>query len=320
MHWRLQQLWKRIRRKLHWPSALTHAQQPMITPTYEHSGQVTHPDVLDFGQPWQGYRFWMVTTPYPFLDESVENPSILVSHDGENWQPPEGLRNPLVERPTSGFHADPDMFFNPQQQQLWLYFLHTQRHQQQDLLRMCSADGRHWSPPVRILSLPYQTIRSPGLLWYRGEILMLSVNMSGGRILELRRSHNGVQWSQPQPVALTLPGYTPSHLDLLYDAPSALFFMLIQADPLGGGPNRLFLLSSKDPLVWRCGRRPLLSPLDAPSWAAQTLYRSSFSMHPDEHTVELWYAGRSMEHANHIAHLTIARRRWFKLANGPWFA
>ncbi|MEG3638127.1 hypothetical protein [Magnetococcus sp. PR-3] len=320
MHWRLQQLWNRVSRRMHLPSALPHMAQPILTPTYDGSGQVTHPDVLDFVTPWQGYRFWMVTTPYPFLDDQVENPSVLVSHNGEQWQPPPGLRNPLVQTPKQGFHADPDWFYHPQKQQLWLYYLHTERGDQQGLMHMRSQNGVEWSTAERILTLPYQTIRSPAFLFHKDEIWMWSVNISDGRRLEWWRSTDGIHWQDPEPVALTLPGYTPSHVDVVWDAQTNHFFMVIQADPLGGGPNRLFLLRSTDPKRWKCGRRPLLSPFDAPPWAEQTLYRSSFTMANGEDDVHLWYSGRSGRHENRISHQIIARQQWLSKANGPLFS
>jgi hypothetical protein len=75
-------------------------------PTGEASGECTHPSVLDavqiLGKDWNGYRYWMAFTPYPGNDERrfrLENPSIVASHDGEHWQEPEGVRNPLVRPP-----------------------------------------------------------------------------------------------------------------------------------------------------------------------------------------------------------------------------
>ncbi len=70
------------------------------TPTYDGSGQVVHPSVIDFwfefGLPsWGGYRFWMGITPYPDGDNVYENPSLLVSQDGLLWVFPPGIKNPL---------------------------------------------------------------------------------------------------------------------------------------------------------------------------------------------------------------------------------
>nr|CRH07487.1 conserved protein of unknown function [Candidatus Magnetococcus massalia] len=307
MHWRWIRFRQALGRKLHWPSRLAHAPVPLDTPTYDGSGQVTHPDVLDFGSPWQGHRFWMVTTPYPFLDDTLENPSILVSQDGISWQPPVGLTNPLVEAPSTGFHADPDMIWHRQSGELWLYYLHTIRHDRQYLMRLRSADGIHWGEPETILELPYQTIRSPALLQQGDEIWIWTVNMRDGPKLEFRRSHDGVAWQEVEPVVLELPGYNPSHIDLIREGTAGPWHMVMQAEPKRGGPNVLFWLVSEDPHHWRGGRRPLLSPHDAPLWAAQTLYRSSMTLHRDEPFARLWYAGRSPANENRIAYREVPR-------------
>src|SRR5439155_20610297 len=61
---------------------LAHAPNPDTTPTYDGTGQVVEPDVIHVPRGWNGYEYWMAVTPYPCGDESLENPSILVSHDG----------------------------------------------------------------------------------------------------------------------------------------------------------------------------------------------------------------------------------------------
>ena len=37
-------------------------------PTYEESGEVTHPKVIYQNKGINGYKYWMVSTPYPFND------------------------------------------------------------------------------------------------------------------------------------------------------------------------------------------------------------------------------------------------------------
>ena len=38
--------------------------------------QPTYPSVIGFDNKWNGYRFWMVYTPYPEANGEEENPSI----------------------------------------------------------------------------------------------------------------------------------------------------------------------------------------------------------------------------------------------------
>jgi len=64
-------------------------------PSYEGSGEVTHPKVLYFENGYNGYKYWMVNTPYPKNDAYYENPSIVVSNNGIDWIQPKGIKNPV---------------------------------------------------------------------------------------------------------------------------------------------------------------------------------------------------------------------------------
>ena len=119
---------------------LPNAQEPLIIPTYDGSGQVVHPSVIDFLneygiEAWSGYRYWMVLTPYPDSQEQFENPSLYASHDGFTWVVPRNISNPLITAShvgNKGFLFDPDMIYNPDSGQLWIYF----RFANADVLKM----------------------------------------------------------------------------------------------------------------------------------------------------------------------------------------
>ena len=80
-------------------SILKNAVCPQHIPTYDGSDQSTHPSVLRFDAPWHGYLYWMAMTPYPYNNDGLEDPSILVSNDAQTWIVPEGLTNPLTPAP-----------------------------------------------------------------------------------------------------------------------------------------------------------------------------------------------------------------------------
>lgn len=82
-------------------------------PTYEESGQTCHPSVLNVGYRWNGYRYWMANTPFPGGAASYENPSIWASNDGINWVVPDGIMNPIINKPigATSFNADSEIYF-----------------------------------------------------------------------------------------------------------------------------------------------------------------------------------------------------------------
>lgn len=67
----------------------------LIIPTYDGSGEATHPKVLYIENGWNGYKWWLGITPYPASNDDYENPCILVSNDGLNFVEFVGCPNPL---------------------------------------------------------------------------------------------------------------------------------------------------------------------------------------------------------------------------------
>lgn len=85
---------------------------PLPVQTYG-AGGVVHPDVIYFPGGRDGYEYWMAYTPYP--PQSLENPSILRSHDGIRWTD-KGISNPVIPGGTPGAwndleNPDPDFIY-----------------------------------------------------------------------------------------------------------------------------------------------------------------------------------------------------------------
>ena len=117
--------------------------------TYDHSGQVVHPDVAPLAR-IGGYPFWLGVTPYPNGNANFENPSMFQSANGRFWQVPAGLSNPVV-RPASGYLSDPDVLFETGDGRLWLYYRQVTGGANEILLTR-SADGLHWDAAEEVRS------------------------------------------------------------------------------------------------------------------------------------------------------------------------
>lgn len=61
--------------------------------------------MIAFPEPWNGYRYWMAYTPYPYANGSEENPSICASNDMLYWETPEGLANPIATNEETGVYG-----------------------------------------------------------------------------------------------------------------------------------------------------------------------------------------------------------------------
>lgn len=84
----------------------------MTLTTYDGGGETAHPSVVDTGvSGWNGYRYWMANTPYPASNNAYENPSIWASSDGVTWVVPAGVTNPVIAKPSNGYNADTELYF-----------------------------------------------------------------------------------------------------------------------------------------------------------------------------------------------------------------
>lgn len=84
-------------------------------PTYDGANEVTHPKILYFKDGFNGYKYWMVATPYENNDTYLENPSVVVSNDGTNFIEPKGIKNPISGYPSikknDTYYSDPFILY-----------------------------------------------------------------------------------------------------------------------------------------------------------------------------------------------------------------
>ena len=269
----------------------------LSTPTYDGSGQAVHPDIAYFPEGWQGYKYWMVFTPYPFGKRAYENPSILVSQDGYHWDIPPGLRNPVVGPVSRGYHADPDLLYDQKSGELWLYFMRFKDNQSY-LYRVCSSDGINWSNPELIFQEPYFGMLSPSILYQGGLYHLwyvdsgrLGIN-SGYTEVKYRTSDDGVNWSQPQKVSIDLQGYQVWHLEVSYIPSAEEFWMFFPGFKEGQVANRtdLFFARAVEPLQWTVSPQPVLTKSSGKAWDNTRIYRASFLYDEESKEIRLWYS------------------------------
>lgn len=204
------------------------AMLPLNITTYEKSGQATHPSVIYFENRWNGYRYWMANTPYPYHNDDYENPCILTSSDGVNWSTPKGLVNPIDE-PTSEqistkYHmSDCELVFANGKLECW-YRLNVNGGLDQ-ILRKTSSDGITWSEREVVLdkSTCGFYCLSPSLIYEDGKYKMWYVGTQYQiYYIESVSGANGT-WSSPVIVArnyTTSPvtsDMQPWHMDVIKD-------------------------------------------------------------------------------------------------------
>jgi hypothetical protein len=281
---------------------MANASAPLVTPTFDGSGQGMHPGIVEFATAWHGFKYWMSMTPYPGNNFHVEDPSLLASNDGLNWQVPTGVTNPLAT--TLGVHTmDPDLFYDSASDQIWLYYLDSALDGIH-LWRRTSADGVNWSAAQDMLRLPIYQIISPAVAKTSTGYALWTVNSgtvgcsAPQTTVELRTSTDGVFWTAPQTVSLTQPGYQVWHIAVTSVPSKNEYWAVYAAYPAAScGTTSLFLARSSDGINWTTYPNPLLNA--GAAWDSAQIYRSTIAYEASTDTLRLWYSARD---ANHIWH------------------
>ncbi|MDR2168132.1 MAG: hypothetical protein LBE35_09840 [Clostridiales bacterium] len=256
-------------------------------PTYEGSGQTVHPHVLFFEESFLGYYYIMAITPYPYGDESHENPSIFVSQDGVYWTAPPGVANPVTGAPHDvnygGYFSDPFLLRRGDTLELW--FRHTlaqyvggrwvrDNNNHNRIYRIVTTDLENWSEFEIVLecrdgSRPFMSpvVMHDGYvyrLWY--------TNFYSG--LFYIESYDALNWSEPVSVDFDLGGIGVWHHDIVFtgDRYEAL---LTAADWGGQRIFRLFYAVSYDGLSFDVGQE-IMTDLISSYLVGMTPHKSTF--------------------------------------------
>lgn len=164
--------------------------------------QPTHPSVVDMGEKWNGFRYWMAYSPYPNADGAEENPCIGASNDMLHWTTPNGLYNPIAfnEETACDELKDPHVVYNNDLNRLEVWYLGRINSTIKSggnllLFRKVSADGIHWSE--------YEVIRtldgylSPSIAYSGGKYQLWAIQAStgdSGGALTYSESIDGKDW------------------------------------------------------------------------------------------------------------------------------
>lgn len=251
---------------------------------------------------WNGYRYWMAMTPYPGGDDSVEHPSILASHDGDAWEVPDGLTNPIAQ-PPSGFWPDPDLVYDHATGRLYCFWLgHRVSY---------STDGVTWTDPARpIVALSGEV--SPAVILDGDTWKMWTVrkNDEGLRTLLYREASDPLgTWTDPVTCDASPPaGWDFWHIDAARRPGGGYAFAIACTWPGVTANTKLWWAESDDGLTLDVGVFPALD-INPHGWDATHIYRASIVpvVAEADLTWDLWYSARGSTGAWRIGRTTIAR-------------
>ena len=114
--------------------------------------QPTHPSVLYFPDGWNGHKYWMAYTPYPYNTNKYENPCITFSDDGYVWSE-KGISNP-IDKPTQSMYyfSDAHLIYNTSNNTLECLYrgVDMNNGSTEEFYKMYSTDGLTWGNRTRI--------------------------------------------------------------------------------------------------------------------------------------------------------------------------
>lgn len=120
--------------------------------------QPIHPKMVYFSSAWNGYKYWMAYTPFPFAKSGVENPSICASNNMMNWVIPTGSPTMPLDSPSDGtvsYWSDTHMVYRQDTNTLECWYRGVQDGTTPQfsatgnkvlICRRTTTDGKTWTP------------------------------------------------------------------------------------------------------------------------------------------------------------------------------
>lgn len=172
--------------------------------------QPTHPSVVAFPTEWNGAKYWLAYSPYPYGNGEEENPCLAISNDLLYWETPVGLANPIADNEETGCNElkDPHLLYREDLERLEMWYLgRMAEHLGGDgkrllLMRKFSYDGVSWSNFEIMAATEYL---SPTIYWdgtkYQQWAIGYNTWGTEGTIV-YQESTDGIVWSEPIPCFL----------------------------------------------------------------------------------------------------------------------
>lgn len=244
-----------------------------------------HPSVVKFSTPWHGYTYWMSMTPLTGGNDRVENPEILVSNDGDTWEVPPGLTNPIdAAPPAPAFNSDSELVYNATEDKLYCFYRHDNADGTGVLRLRTSSDGVTWSDEEDIIAA--SNVGSPAIVHDGTQWIMYSSQSGSGAINRRTAATLAGPWSDATRVTfVNVPSAVGEywHVGAVCKDGITTLFINEQSDDL-------WLFNSANGLTFDCAAAPILTN-GTGNWDNKNLYRSCAVAIPGG--FELWYTGVS---------------------------
>ena len=257
---------------------------------YDNSNQVTHPKVIKFNKKWNGYRYWIAYTPYPFGNQAKENPFIMVSNDLVNWKTKDNFNNPLDEPEDKDsykvYNSDTHLLYNPDTNTLECYWRYVNNKTWKVIVyKMTTKDGVKWTDKEIFLESDRrrEDYLSPAIIYKNNKYLVWFVD----RDFKVRYTEYDTlkkEWTSPRTVNINYKNNKLKswHLDVIETDHGYEMIVVAFLDFSNRGNMSLYYTKSKDNETWDEAKE-ILHPNEQSG-----LYRSSILY--DNNTYYIFYS------------------------------
>lgn len=260
------------------------------------TNQGYHPKILSFDKLWNGYKYWMAFTPYPYRNSTKENPCINVSNDLKKWICPQGLINPLdIPCEKGAFNSDTHLLYNKETKKLEIFWRYVNGHAI-TIYNKNSDDGINWSNKIIFLKSDNKTIMdfvSPAIIFENGKYKIWYVH--NNKIYYIEKDKKKI--SRPRIMNIQYKNnYKTWHIDIIFNKKKKLY-ELISVAYLNCEYRQkmpLFYLYSKDNINWSFPIKILEKSKNISNFDSKGLYRSSLIYL--NNTYFLFYSGHNKLH------------------------
>lgn len=261
------------------------------------STEAMHPDVVDFGTTWNGYRYWMAFTPYNG-DFNTEEPCIVATNDivTDDWEVPSGFTNPITADPAGNEHtADADLLYDASADRLYVFYVRSDRSTFQDIRSKWTDGDGTWSTETTVLTGPDGGYSNPSIIPTGSGWRLYYTDSDADLCYRDSSTAPDSGYGSETVCTGTSPVYW-ANINMAYDTDGSTVCVLSDSVTTSGLNGRLFFLRSADGDDFELVGPPVLEPQPS-EWDRSGIYRCSVLTDTDGvivvdgDEIDVWYSG-----------------------------
>ena len=229
--------------------------------------QATHPKVLRFQKKWNGYRYWIAYTPYPYGNAIKENPCVMASNDLVKWNIISKKNIPLDKPPGKAtkkrYNSDTHLVYINDTDTLELYWRYVDDIKGTvTIYKMTTKDGIKWSNKEIVLkdNRKKNDYLSPAIIYENGKYMMWYINQNI-KLQYTEYDTNKKIWTKPREIKIDYKNKKLKtwHIDVIKNENHYEAIMVAYEDWNNRKNMKLFYSNSYDNYNWTSAKEILNS-------------------------------------------------------------